>query len=249
MIHYHGSPLSGTKQDALRFYQGRHALVSFARPDQIIEIAEVCSTFVLDNGAFSEWKKTGGKIDIPAYAEFVREWHKHPAFDWCLIPDKIDGSWEENRKMVFDWIGGRGHFFESVPVFHLHEPDELLEEYCRIFKRIALGSSDIYAQVGTGKWEHRMKEIMRVCCDSAGKPLVKLHGLRMLDPAVFSRFPFASADSCNAAVNSGSLDRFGIYKHPDSAGRAGIIADRIERQQSAPVFFDYENFDLFELQN
>lgn len=247
MIHYHGSPISGTKYDALKFYTGRHALVSFANPQHIVEIAEVSQTFVIDNGAFSEWKKTGGEIDVPAYANFVREWCQHPSFDWCLIPDKIDGTWQENRQAVFDWTGGRGHFFESVPVFHLHEPDHLLEEYVRIFKRIAIGSSGQYAQINTAQWVHRMKEVMRICCDEKGRPLVKLHGLRMLDPAVFSQYPFASADSCNAAVNAGSLDRFGIYKHPDSAGRASVIADRIERHNSASVFFDYDQGHLFEL--
>lgn len=246
MIHYHGSPLSGTKQDALKFYSGRHGLISFARPQQIIEIAEVSQSFVIDNGAFSMWKKDA-EIDWSKYADFVREWHQHPSFDWCLIPDKIDGNWRENRELVFDWIGGKGHFFESVPVFHLHEPDHLLDEYCRLFKRVAIGSSGTFAQIGTQQWESRMKEIMRVCCDEKGRPIVKLHGLRMLDPSVFSRFPFSSADSCNAAVNAGSLDRFGIYKHPDSSGRAAIIADRIEVHSSASVFFDFEQSDMFDL--
>jgi len=42
-----------------------------------------------------------------------------------------------------------------------------------------------------------MNEAMRTICDDAGQPPCRLHGLRMLDPDVFTQFPFASADSTN----------------------------------------------------
>lgn len=86
MIHYHGTPISGTKQDAARFLPGRHALVPYPCKDQISIVAEVCKTFVLDNGAFSVWKK-GGKLDVYGYMYWVYQWFKHPGFQWALIPD------------------------------------------------------------------------------------------------------------------------------------------------------------------
>ena len=58
----------------------------------------------------------------------------------------------------------------------------------------------------------------------------------MLDPAIFTKLPLASADSTNAAVNSGSLDRFGMYLPPTAAQRAAVIAERIESHNSAPVW-------------
>jgi hypothetical protein len=73
-----------------------------------------------------------------------------------------------------------------------------------------------------------------VCPD--GRPLARLHGLRMLDPAIFTRLPLASADSTNAAVNGGSLDRFGMYLPPTAAQRSAVIAERIESQNSAAVW-------------
>ena len=65
---------------------------------------------------------------------------------------------------------------------------------------------------------------------------VGLHGLRMLNPAVFSRLSLAGAGSTNAAVNSGSLDRFGQYLPATAAQRAAVIADRIEAFNSAPAW-------------
>lgn len=239
MIHYHGAPCSGTRKDASVFFAGRHGLVSFANRTHIEVVAEVCQSFILDNGAFSNWKK-GASVDVKGYASFVGDWYRHPGFDWCLIPDKIDGTAEENRRHVFDWVGGVGHFFASVPVFHYHEPDWLLDEYCRLFKRIALGSSDKYSRVGTAQWWSRTREIFRVICDEHGRPRVKVHGLRMLNVKVFTELPFSSADSCNATVNAGSKKRFGMYMPPDSGTRANVIASRIEAHNSSPIFNDPE---------
>jgi len=42
--------------------------------------------------------------------------------------------------------------------------------------------------------------------------------------------------STNAAVNSGSLDRFGIYVPPTSAQRSAVIAERVEAHNSAAVW-------------
>ena len=74
-----------------------------------------------------------------------------------------------------------------------------------------------------------------------------LHGLRMLDPEIFTRLPLSSADSTNAAVNCGSLSRFGMYIPATSSQRAAVIADRIEQHNSAEVFVGYQTQDLFEL--
>lgn len=66
--------------------------------------------------------------------------------------------------------------------------------------------------------------------------MCRLHGLRMMDPEIFTRLPLASADSTNAAVNCGSLSRYGSYIPPTAAQRAAVIAERIEAHNSAPVW-------------
>ncbi|MNN93162.1 hypothetical protein D3C81_2115550 [compost metagenome] len=77
---------------------------------------------------------------------------------------------------------------------------------------------------------------MDAICDDYGRPTCRLHGLRMLDPAIFQFLPRASADSTNAAVNGGSIARFGMYTPPTAGQRANVIADRIESHNSAPIW-------------
>lgn len=244
MIHYHGTPIGGSRQDAARFLIGRHALVSFYRPDDMPAVLECCQSFVLDNGAFSHWKAGKGGIDFDAYLAWAQRYHRHPAFDWCLIPDVIDGTEEDNAGLVRRWLGLVGDVPKGVPVWHLHESLEYLEWLVDRFEWVALGSSGQWSTPGAPDWWQRMAEAMRVICDDQGRPRCKLHGLRMLDPEVFTRLPLASADSTNAAVNCGSVSRFGMYPAPTASQRAAVIAERIEAHNSAPVWDGYEQIGL-----
>jgi len=245
MIHYHGTPLGGTASDRPRFLMGRHALVSFYRPDDIAIVAEYCQTFVLDNGAFSHWRAGKGDIDFYEYAKWVHEYCQHPNFDWCLIPDKIDGCEADNQDLVHKWVRS-GYKAKGVPVWHLHESLEYLDYLVSNFEWVAFGSSGEWGTPNTKAWWQRMGEAMKVACDTNGRPRCKLHGLRMLNPKVFSRLPLSSADSTNAAVNSGSKDRFGMYKPPTKAQCAESIAARIEMHNCAPIWQPEEQQqDLF----
>jgi hypothetical protein len=246
MIHYHGTPITGPAAFAGMFLRGRHALVSFANPQQLGAVLANCQSFALDNGAFSLWSK-GGSVDVPLYAEWVTSLARHPGLDWCLIPDKIDGGEADNRGLYAEWMA-LGVPCESVPVWHMHESLALLDEYIETHRLVALGSSGQWAQLGTPAWWARMGEAMAVACDSKGRARTKLHGLRMLDPEIFTRLPLASADSCNAGVNGGAINRFGMYPHPDAAGRAMDIAARIESQNGAAVWIPQsEQAPLFAL--
>lgn len=243
MIHYHGTPIGGTRQDVVRFLTGRHAFVSFARQDDIGTVMEVCQSFALDNGAFSLWKK-GGDVDVVDYLAWVNSVGTHPSCDWCIIPDKIDGTEEQNYELVIRWLR-MSCKVQSVPVWHLHESLDYLDWLVSNFYRVALGSSGQWATPGTDSWWLRMSDAMRVVCDTSGRPRCKIHGLRMLDPAVFTALPLASADSTNAAVNCGSVSRFGMYVPPTAGQRAEVIAARIEAHNSAHVWSKPEQEDLF----
>ena len=75
---------------------------------------------------------------------------------------------------------------------------------------------------------------MRIATDEGGMPRAKLHGLRMLDPVIFSHLPLASADSCNIARNIGLDKKWeGPYAPRSRAMRALIMMDRIEAHASA----------------
>lgn len=231
MIHYHGTPIT-PRTAALAVLTARHACVSYAAPEQVHLAFEVCQSVILDNGAFSLWKSGGGKVNVELYAEWVRRWERHPGFDWCLIPDVIDGSELDNDKMLAEWFaaGMRG----GVPVWHMHERIERLVELSCSYPRVALGSSGKYAKVGTADWWGRMALAMDAVCDEEGRPTVKLHGLRMLNPTVFSHLPLASADSTNVARNIGIDGAWrGTYLPPSKRERAMILAARIESHASA----------------
>jgi len=231
MRHIHGTPIGGTRQDVVRFLAGRDALVPSPRRDDMGAVAEVCRSFVFDNGAFSVWKR-GEVLDVEDYTRWTEQWHRHPGFEWALIPDVIEGNEADNDAMLRDWP----RHLPGVPVWHMHEDLGRLNRLCREWRTVALGSSGQWASPGTSAWWQRIAAAMKVCCDELGRPKAKLHGLRMLDPAIFTRLPLASADSTNAAVNCGSLDRFGMYLPPTAAQRAAVIADRIEQHNSAPVW-------------
>lgn len=230
-MHYHGTPVGGSRQDSARFLVGRHALVPFLRQDDMGAVAEFCQSFVFDNSAFSAWKRDAA-IDFDEYARWVEKWCRHPGFDWALIPDVIDGAEADNDALVRAWSPS----LPGVPVWHMHESIERLQRLAGTWCRVALGSSGQFKSPGTVAWWSRMAEAMRVVCDDQGRPMCKLHGLRMLDPAIFTNLPLASADSTNAAVNGGSLSRFGMYPPATSAQRCAVIADRIEVENSAPTW-------------
>lgn len=229
IIHYHGTPCGATREDVARFLNGRHALISFFRPEDIGTTAEVCQSFCIDNGAFSAWKQNK-TIDWESYYEFCEIWHRHPAFDWAIIPDVIDGSEEDNDTLIEEWPSHLG----GIPVWHMHESLGRLDRLCD-WRRLALGSSGEYATIGNDRWWHRMSEAMNVICVN-GKPRTRLHGLRMLDPEVFRYLPLSSADSTNAVRNSSSYSRFGMYTPPNASTRMTIIAERIESYQSSAIW-------------
>lgn len=231
MIHYHGTPCGGKREDVARFLAGRHALIPWVRPEDIGTAAEVCQSFCLDNGAFTAWKSGEPITDWSGYYEWVDTWRRHPGFDWAIIPDVIDGTEEDNDSLLAEWP------YEEcgVPVWHLHESFERLERLVSAYPRICLGSSGQWANPGTDGWWNRMSEAMEAACDEHGRPRAKLHGLRMLDPAIFHRLPLASADSTNAVRNA-NLPRFGMYAAPNLSTRMGIIAERIEAHQSAAIW-------------
>jgi hypothetical protein len=76
---------------------------------------------------------------------------------------------------------------------------------------------------------------MDAVCDGSGHPMAKLHGLRMLNPAVFSRLPLSSADSTNIGRNIGIDSRWktGSYLAPTKESRAKVMRLRIENINGA----------------
>jgi hypothetical protein len=207
-------------------------MVSFGHPDQLSLVAEVCHSFVLDNGAFSAWRSGKPITDWLPFRAWIDEWSRHPSCDWFLIPDVIDGNEKDNDQLISEFqdvpLG--------VPIWHMHESLDRIDRLIDLgYQRLALGSSGQYAKVGNEQWWKRMSEAMTVLCDERGRPKVKLHGLRMLDPKIFGRLPLASADSTNVARNVGLDVKWkGTYTPPNKITRGIVLANRIESNPSAP---------------
>jgi len=240
MIHYHGSSIGGYSDEHHRFYDNRHVFVSFARTEDMGIVAAHASSFAFDNGAYTAWRK-GKKYDWRRYAQWCKDWCRHPGFDWCVIPDVIDGDEKQNDLMIsrfVNWDGWRGERWHCrmAPVFHLHESLERLDRLVKGWDIVCLGSSGDYATPGTESWWYRISEIMRVACDDSGRPRTKLHGLRMLDARILERLPLHSADSTRAARRSVDTWMYGTYVPPTRAQRITVLADRIEQWKSAPRY-------------
>jgi hypothetical protein len=233
LIHYHGTPMTPTLA-ASRFFVARHAMVSFARAqgrDQLPLFAEVCQSFALDNGAFTAWKSGEAIIDWTDFYAWIDVWRRHPGFDWALIPDVIDGDEPANDALVEAWPFA---VTTGVPVWHMHESTDRFLRLCERWPRVAIGSSGAFAEIGTNRWWRCISEALDAICDEDGFPSTKLHGLRMLDPTIFSQIPFSSADSTNVARNMGLDVRWtGPYVPRTPEVRAFVLGDRIESHASA----------------
>jgi len=255
MIHYHGLPINPDHACATIIHAG-HAMVSFAHPDQLGLAAEVCQSFVLDNGAFSAWKSGQPIQDWEPYLEWALNAYSHPCCDWITIPDVIDGDELANDNLA-KWFVSRWDTFRKdvssacVPVWHMHESFTRLQRLAAIFHRVAIGSSGKFSDIGTSDWWKRITTAISNISTN-GRPSVKIHGMRMLDVRVFARLPLSSADSTNIARNVGIDKRWtGSYRPPTKAARGQIIRQRIESVNSSDVLMKLETStqaDLFEFE-
>lgn len=229
MIHYFGTPITPVEA-AYKALDRRHGLVSFARPDQIKLVSSICSSWILDNGAFTAWKQDKEITDWEAagFYDFVRK-NNVPNLDFVLIPDIITGSELDNDKLCMHWSATM-KCIPGVPVWHLHESfDRLRRLSCGVYPKVAIGSSGDYAKLKTPQWWDRIREAVAAVSDSNGRPLVRLHGLRMLDPEITQQIPFASVDASTIGRNINLDVKWSGQNNPRSKiGRALVLVDRFE---------------------
>lgn len=231
MIKYHGTPIGGSKRDALLFLSGRNGLVSYAYQHHLPEVLNVCASFCLDNGAFSIWKSGKGTIDEAGYQRWIESLRDHPGFDFFIIPDVIDGKERDNNLLYRKWSRIKG----GVPVYHLGESVQRFRYLAERNWKVCLGSTSKWPTIGTERWWDLFANMMDKICVN-GYPPCKLHGLRMLNPKVFTKIPLHSGDSSNAAVNNGICLKKGIHPSLERWQGSERIARRIEAYQSAPIW-------------
>lgn len=195
MIHYHGTPI--TPVTALYELRGRCFCVSHAAPWDVSRCHAIGQSVMLDNGAFSKWKR-GKETDWPSYYEWAESWLAYPT-TWAIIPDVIDGGSQLQDALLREWPFGH----KGAPVWHMDEPIDRLLRLVDEWPRVCIGSTAEYAVVLSDAWAMRMDECwneLSVRC----RFLPTIHMLRGMQCSG-ERWPFASVDSTDVAQNHNRL--------------------------------------------
>ncbi len=213
----HGTPI--TPRARLADMAGASFCVSLADPRDAsicLEITDTRGGFtMLDNGAFSTWKR-GETFDAATYYEWAGELLElHPSAR-AVCPDVIGGTTDENLELLASCPLDMAR---TYVVWHMNESLELLAWYADRFPLIAFGSCadfDIITQPRA--WEARAATALAVARKGAAAP--ELHMMRGLNR--LADFDFDSADSTNIARNATRQLR--------SAGKSQL-ATRVETER------------------
>jgi hypothetical protein len=192
--------------------RGESFCVSYAAPEQLAEairLQDPAGMLLLDNGAFSAWKKTGAGWDDQSRAAYFA-W-ANAAQECCpvavaVIPDVIAGATPEKNwlEAAYAVRGALARFPDRLMfIWHLDEPLEQLERAARLFNFVGFGSCAKYdVQTARAAYLERMREayavLERVEAQYGRRPWVHLmRGVGVL-PAIGRA---DSADSTNIARN------------------------------------------------
>ena len=244
MKHYHGGPITPASC-AMNVWKGGFAFVSFAHLNQLHLALDISQGVGIDNGAFTFWK-SGKEFDWSVYYPFIEGLMNHPRFDFCIIPDVIDGGEEENDRLIKEWPHGN----VGVPVWHMNESDERFIRLCNEHERVAIGSCGEYDVTKAKNCVLKLKDVIRHVVDDNGYPIAKLHMLRGLNKDIFKHLPFASADSTNIARNIGIDKNWakGNYQPMSKEVRAYVMKNNINSVNSASSLIYNELTDKVSIQ-
>jgi len=190
-VHYHGTPI--TPLAVLHSLAGRSFCVSWNHPAQVKLCHAIGQSVLLDNGAFNYWS-SGLCPDWSEYYRFAEQWLVYHT-TWAIIPDVIDGSEDDNDRLIAEWPHGQ----RGAPVWHMHESIARLIRLADTWSRVCIGSSAQFRTVGSPAWHQRMIEAMNALCGNGPAP-VWLHMLRGMQCSEWG-YPFASVDSTDIARN------------------------------------------------
>jgi hypothetical protein len=197
VLHYHGTPI--TPASVMVELAGHCFCVSHADPRQVEVCHRIGQSVMLDNGAFSAWRR-GHVPDWAAYYEWCGPWLDCPT-TWAVIPDVIGGGAADNDRLISEWPHGE----EGSPVWHLDEPIARLLRLLDEWPRVCFGSSGAYSIVGSPAWHDRVSNAWdQIALRHQRTPWV--HMLRGLSQCG-GPYPFASADSTDIARNHAGSNR------------------------------------------
>jgi len=132
---------------------------------------------LLDSGAFSAWSR-GKQITVEEHAEYLTKWQPERYFCLDVIGDPE--ATMENQQYL-ESLG-----FTPIPVFHMGEPMELLDELVKRYGIVGLG--------GTVGKPHKQRRSWLSQVYSR-HPSGHFHGLGITHHELMTAFPFYSVDS------------------------------------------------------
>ena len=232
MIVYHGMPTGLDHLGEAKVFRGRHLMVSYATANasDLERYAGLGADIVLDNGAFSEWKR-GLPLDLDGFLAWAERAVELASVTWFVAPDAIDGGEQANDDLLYSVPRHLKPW--SVPVWHLHESVDRLKRLCDEYPRVALGSSGEFAHPATESWWRRIAKAWAVVPKTT-----RIHGLRMASPAIVARCPFASVDSTTAGRHANLGAKYeGPLANCRPETRVRAYAEHLEAA-SAPLVFD-----------
>lgn len=162
--------------------KGQYALESFAYPLHHKWRTHFRGVY-LDSGAYTAWKK-GGKVDEEKYIDYALSGD----FDAVASDLNVTAPPDETLR-----VAERLHDFNlpAVPGFHQGEPFEVLDYMVRKFKMIGIGCTEQATHsASVRRW---LEDVFARICNASGRPLVRVHGYRLVSYA--NDFPFYSVDS------------------------------------------------------
>ena len=172
--------------------------------DQAINLVGAQRILLVDNGAYSYFKKGRSSMD-GSYLDEFEEWARD-ILDRCpqaiaVIPDVIEGTVEQNIELL--------HMCQLDPercmaIWHLNEPLSHLLYLCESYNYVGFGSAGEYWEVGTTAWHARIREAFAAIdkweTESNGAYIrPRLHMMRA--QCLAHLYPFDSSDSTNVARN------------------------------------------------
>lgn len=138
--------------------------------------------FFLDSGAFTAFSQ-GKQVDIQAYAAFIKHHGRH-----ITVAANLDviGSWEGTKanQRQLEAMG-----CEVLPVFHHGEPWEVLEQYVKEYRYLALGGLVPIAK-DRAKMTYFLNKAFSIIRD---KTLI--HGFGVNATWAWRAYPFYSVDA------------------------------------------------------
>lgn len=232
MIVFHGLPCGMNVLREAEALGGRHVMVSFGTaPTKVEDAVTYAASVALDNGAFTAWRG-GRELDVEGFWVWAAQKLELPSVAWFLAPDAIDGDERANDDLLYSCPRDLRPW--CVPVFHLHESLARLKRLCWEYPRVALGSSGPFRHPGSRPWWERMGEVFAAI---PARSKVKIHGLRMVDPRIVARCPFASVDSTTAGRHANAGIKFPPpFNRCEPEERVRAYASYLERTR-APIQF------------